>query len=87
MSERKVTIVNELGLHARPAAQLVRLASQFGSRIELERDGVTVNGKSILGVMTLEAECGACLVVRAEGDDADAAIEAISQLMANGFGE
>lgn len=85
--EREGTVVNSLGMHARPAAQVVRLASSFGSLIELEHDGQTVNGKSIMGVMTLAAECGGTIVVRATGDDAEAAVVALLGLIAAGFGE
>jgi phosphocarrier protein HPr len=85
--EREGTIVNSLGMHARPAAQVVRLASTFKAAIELEHDGQTVNGKSIMGVMTLAAECGAVVRVRADGDDAEAAVVALLELIAKGFGE
>ncbi len=84
---REGTIVNSLGMHARPAAQVVRLASSFASLIELEHDGQSVNGKSIMGVMTLAAECGATVMVRATGDDAEAAVAALLALIAAGFGE
>ena len=87
MIEREGTIVNSLGMHARPAAQVVRLASGFKSAIELEHDGQVVNGKSIMGVMTLAAECGAVIRVRADGDDAEAAVTALTDLIAKGFGE
>lgn len=85
--EREVRIVNSLGLHARPAAQLVRLASSFESEVELVKDGVPVNSKSIMGVMMLAAECGAQLIVRATGSDAEAAAAAMAELIASGFGE
>ncbi len=87
MIKRDVTIVNPLGLHARPAAQFVKLASSFASHIELVRDGTPVNGKSIMGVMMLAAECGAILTVQAEGADAEEAVAALAQLVAGGFGE
>lgn len=87
MIEREGTIVNSLGMHARPAAQVVRLASGFKSLIELEHDGQVVNGKSIMGVMTLAAECGATVRVRADGEDAEAAVTALLELIARGFGE
>ncbi len=87
MIEREATVVNPLGLHARPAAQLVRLASSFASDIHLVKDGVPVNGKSIMGVMMLAAECGSTITIRADGGDADAAISAIVELIAAGFGE
>jgi len=85
--ERTATIVNPLGLHARPAAQFVKLASSFQAHIEVEKDGMPVNGKSIMGVMMLAAECGATLRIRAEGTDAEAAVAALAQLVAEGFGE
>jgi phosphocarrier protein HPr len=87
MIERDATIVNSLGMHARPAAQVVRLASTFRSLVELEHNGEVVNGKSIMGVMTLAAECGASVRVRADGEDADAAVVALVELIAKGFGE
>jgi phosphocarrier protein len=87
MTERTATIVNELGLHARPAAQFVRVASKFTATIELVRDGNAVNGKSIMGVMMLAAECGAVVVVRADGADEGAAVDALVELIASGFGE
>ena len=85
--EREVRIVNSLGLHARPAAQLVRLASSFESEVELVKDGVPVNSKSIMGVMMLAAECGSDVRIRASGDDAREAVDALTQLVQNRFGE
>lgn len=87
MIEREATVVNQEGLHARPAAKIVRLASTFSSEIELFKDGLAVNGKSIMGVMMLAAECGSAIVIRADGPDAEQAVEAITQLVAGGFGE
>jgi phosphocarrier protein len=87
MIERETRIVNQEGLHARPAAKIVRLASSYASDIELLKDGVAVNGKSIMGVMMLAAECGSSIMVRANGDDAEQAVDAICQLVAGGFGE
>jgi phosphocarrier protein len=87
MIERDTTIVNSLGLHARPAAQIVRLASSFQSEVQLAKDGFSVNGKSIMGVMMLAAECGSTLTVRAEGPDEAQAVSAIAELVAQGFGE
>ena len=83
--QRDMTIVNELGLHARPAGEFVKLASKFESNISVSKDGTDVNGKSIMGVMTLAAECGSLLTVRAEGVDAEEAIAALERLVANGF--
>ena len=87
MIERDATIVNQEGLHARPAAKIVRLASSFSSEIELLKDGLAVNGKSIMGVMMLAAECGSAITIRADGADAEQAVDAISKLVAEGFGE
>lgn len=87
MIERSVKVTNSLGLHARPAAQLVRLASSFQSHIELVKEDMTVNAKSIMGVMMLAAEQGSTLHLRAEGEDAEAALTAIATLVAQGFGE
>ena len=87
MIEQTATVVNPLGVHARPAAQLVKLANTFGSEIQLIKDGVPVNGKSIMGVMILAAECGSTITVRAEGGDAEPAVTAIVELIASGFGE
>jgi phosphocarrier protein HPr len=85
--ERQAKIVNLEGLHARPAARIVRLASTFNSEIEISKDGVGVNGKSIMGVMMLAAECGSSIIIRADGPDAKEAAEAIVALVETGFGE
>ena len=87
MTEQTATVVNPLGLHARPAAQLVKLANTFASDIQLVKDGVPVNGKSIMGVMILAAECGSSITVRAAGPDANAAVAALVELVTSGFGE
>ena len=87
MIERQATIVNPLGMHARPAARLVKLAASFQSHIELVKDGLAINGKSIMGVMMLAAECGSTITIRAEGPDAEAALDALARLVAEGFGE
>jgi phosphocarrier protein HPr len=86
-AEQTVKIVNPLGLHARPAAEFVKLASRFRAEILVEKDGMEVNGKSIMGVMTLAAECGSAIRIRAAGDDADAALAALVALVNGGFGE
>jgi phosphocarrier protein len=85
--ERPATIVNQEGLHARPAARIVRLASSFTSEIEIMKDGVGVNAKSIMGVMMLAAECGSQITIRADGPDAEQALAALAELVASGFGE
>jgi phosphocarrier protein HPr len=87
MMERTVEIVNKNGLHARPAAEIVKLSSKFKSEITIVRDDLEVNGKSIMGMMMLAAEFGSNIVVRANGDDAEAAINAIAELVAARFGE
>jgi phosphocarrier protein len=87
MIERVVKIANKHGLHARPAAEVVKLAAKFKSDIRLARDDLEVNGKSIMGVMMLAAEYGAALSVRADGPDAKEAVEALTTLIATRFGE
>ena len=87
MVERTVQIVNKNGLHARPAAELVKVSARYKSEITLMKDGMEVNGKSIMGVMMLAAECGSSIGVRADGPDASDAVEAIAVLIANRFGE
>ncbi len=87
MTERHATVVNPLGLHARPAAQFVKLATTFQSEVLVVKDGMPINGKSIMGVMMLAAECGSTLVVRADGTDEADAVAALCQLIDHGFGE
>ena len=86
-SERAVTISNRNGLHARPAAEIVKCASRYDSEITMVRDELEVNGKSIMGVMMLAAEYGSTLVVRANGPDAPEAVQAIASLIEQKFGE
>lgn len=85
--EQAVRIVNELGLHARPAAAFVKVAGRYQSDIQVRRDDMTVNGKSIMGVMTLAAERGSELVIVADGADAEAAVQALAGLVKGGFKE
>ena len=85
--ERTFTIVNSLGLHARPAAQLVQAANRHRSEISFTKDGTTVNAKSIMGVLTLAAAKGSQLSVACEGEDAEAALAAIAKMIEAGFGE
>lgn len=87
MIKKKVSIVNEAGLHARPAAALVKTASKFQSDFYIHMYGYRVNGKSILGVMTLAAEKGAELELEINGSDEKEAAKAITQLIENGFDE
>ena len=87
MISRDFIISNKLGLHARPSAQLTQTAARFSSEIHISRSGRRVNAKSIMGVMMLAAGHGATVTVEAEGDDAEQALAAIGQLIAEGFGE
>jgi phosphocarrier protein HPr len=87
MPEREAKIVNKLGIHARPAAEIVKAAGKFKSSITIVRDDLEVNAKSIMGVMMLAAECGAMITLRATGDDAEAALDALGTVIANKFGE
>lgn len=80
-------IVNSLGLHARPAAAFVKIAGRFRCHLAVRKDEMEVNGKSIMGMMMLAAECGSELQLRAEGDDAEQAVEALITLVQGGFGE
>ncbi|OCC15252.1 Phosphotransferase system, phosphocarrier protein HPr [Dissulfuribacter thermophilus] len=86
-AEQKITIKNRLGLHARPATRFAQLASTFQSQIWLERNGESVDGKSILEVLTLACPKGTTLIVRAEGPDSIDAVEALKRLVENRFGE
>lgn len=85
--ETTVEIVNRTGMHARPASEFVKLAGTFRSEIHVEKDGLRVNGKSIMGVLMLAAEQGSHLTIQAEGEDADHALDCLSALVANGFEE
>lgn len=86
-AERTFTIVNALGLHARAAAQLVQAANRFQSEVQVAKDGASVNGKSIMGVLTLAAAKGSRITVSCDGPDADAALAALGGLIEGGFGE
>lgn len=85
--ERTFEIVNTLGLHARAAALLVQTAQKFRSHVEITKDDLAVNGKSIMGVLMLAASKGTQVTVRAQGEDAGAAMEGIGELIRNGFWE
>lgn len=86
-SERTVEIVNRAGLHARPAAAFVKVAGGYEAEIKVQKGGVEVNGKSILGVLMLAAEHGSAITIRAQGDDAEAAVDALCSLVESGFEE
>ena len=87
LKEAIETVVNRAGLHARPAAALVKLAGGFKAEIHVEKDGLQVNGKSIMGVLMLAAEQGSNLRFTAVGPDADEALEALTDLVRRGFEE
>jgi phosphocarrier protein HPr len=85
--ERKVRLVNRHGLHARPAAEFVKLANQFQASIQISKDGQDINGKSIIEILLLAAEHGTELTLRAEGADAERAVASLEALIQNRFGE
>jgi phosphocarrier protein len=87
MQEKQVIIVNRLGLHARAAAKFVTLASSFSSEVDISKDGQTVNGKSIMGVMMLAASKGTHLVITTRGNDEDDAAYQLEELVQEKFGE
>ena len=87
MVERSVQVQNSHGIHARPAAEIVKVAARFRSAITIIRDDLEVNGKSIMGVMMLAAECGATIIIRVVGDDEAAAADALVALVNTRFGE
>jgi phosphocarrier protein len=87
VAQREIEIVNRLGLHARAAAKLVSCASGFTSRIEIGRNGQRVNGKSIMGVMMLAASRGSRIMLDASGEDEEAALDALENLVRSRFGE
>jgi len=86
-TEKEVQIVNRAGMHARPAAEFVKLAGGFAATVTTEKDGLKVNGKSIMGVLMLAAEQGSTLKLTASGEDAEAAVEALADLVKRGFEE
>ena len=87
MLERTLTVKNRAGLHTRPAAHLVKLASKFRAELFLIKDGASINAKSIIGVMTLAAEQGSQLTLRAQGQDEEDAATAIVEFFDDRFGE
>ena len=87
MKEAVLTITNANGLHMRPASEFVKVTSKFRSRITVERDGLEVDGKSILGVLMLAAGVSPEIPVRVEGEDEDEAVEALRRLLEDKFGE
>jgi phosphocarrier protein len=87
VKEATVPIVNSLGLHARPAAEFVKTSARFKAAVLVRKDGLEVNGKSIMGMMMLAAERGSELYIRVEGDDAEQLLAALVALIASGFNE
>ena len=87
MLSRPVTVANELGLHARAAARFVRLAAPFQSHVKVSRGTQTVDGKSIMGILLLAASAGTVLVLSTDGEDEQAALDALCGFIETGFGE
>ncbi|HWB03824.1 MAG TPA: HPr family phosphocarrier protein [Verrucomicrobiales bacterium] len=87
MVSKELTIINKLGLHARPAAMFVKVSSAWDAEVTVEKDDEQVNGKSIMGLMMLAAGCGARITVTAEGKDEVAVLEKLEALVAGGFTE
>ncbi len=87
MIEKEVTVTNRAGLHTRPASMIVRTASRFQAEFFIRKDGYEINGKSIIGVMTLAAEQGASLHLIFDGPDESEALEAMEAIFEDGFGE
>ncbi len=87
MTTREVTICNQLGLHARAAAKFVHIATRYSAEIRVLRDGRLVDGKSIMGILLLAAAVGTTITISASGPDETEALDALSGLVARGFGE
>jgi len=87
MKKKELLIENKLGLHARAAAQIVKSASAYSARITLSKDGLDVDGKSIMGIMMLAAAKGSMVFVQTEGEDEDQALEGMERLFKDKFGE
>lgn len=87
MIEKEITVINKLGLHARPSALVVQTASKFKSEIKLKKADLEINAKSIIGVMMLAAEIGSKIVILAQGEDETQAVEALAKLFEDKFGE
>jgi phosphocarrier protein HPr len=87
MTSRDVTVVNQLGMHARAAAKFVHLAARFSARVHVARDGREIDGKSIMGLLLLAAPRGSVVRIRADGPDEQDAVSALVRLVESGFGE
>jgi phosphocarrier protein len=86
MTSKSVTVVNQLGMHARAAAKFVHLATRFQSHVRVAREARAMDGKSIMGILLLAAACGSTITITAEGDDEDAALESRAELVHSGLG-
>jgi phosphocarrier protein len=87
MTSRSVTVVNQLGLHARAAARFVHLATRYQAHVRVGRDGKVMDGKSIMGILLLAAARGTMITITAEGPDERDAVSALAHLVETGFGE
>jgi phosphocarrier protein len=87
MIEKNVTVINKLGIHARPAGSIVRAATRFKSKVELVKDGCAADAKSIMNVMMMAAAKGTVMTVRADGEDEQEAVQAVIELFENKFNE
>lgn len=87
MTSQSVTVVNQLGMHARAAAKFVRIATRYQARVRVARDAREMDGKSIMGILLLAAARGTSITISAEGADEDEAVQALVALVASGFGE
>ena len=87
MTSRTVSVVNQLGMHARAAARFVQMAGRFRSRVLVSRQGREMDGKSIMGLLLLAAARGTVVTIAADGEDEQAAVDALAELVASGFGE
>src|SRR5262245_37280058 len=87
MTSRSVTVVNQLGMHARAAAKFVHMATRFQAHVRVARDRRVMDGKSIMGILLLAAACGSTITISAEGIDEQDAVAALTTLVASGFGE
>jgi phosphocarrier protein len=87
MVEKSITILNKLGLHARAAAKFVKIANRFESSVKIEKDGAVIDGKSILGILTLAAVQGTIIILKVAGKDEKSALKALVALIENKFNE
>jgi len=87
MIEKNITVVNKLGIHARPASAIVRVATKFKSKVDLTKDGTTVDAKSIMSIMMLAAAMGTTVTIRADGEDEGEAAQAVIELFESKFNE